>query len=118
MLNYALIVGCVLVVACGQLLFKTVGTRMGEDGFAALLVDHKAAALFLLALSAYGISTLGWVYALRAVPLSTAYLFMSASFILVPLMSWMVFDEPMSARLVIASAMIIGGILVAASAPA
>jgi len=113
--NYAIIIACVLVVAIGQLMFKTVGTRLGSRGFEALLTDHATAALLLLALAAYGASTLGWVLALRQVPLSTAYLFMSASFVLVPLMSFAVLGEPVSMRVLIGGALIVTGILVAAT---
>ena len=35
--NYAIIITCVVVVALGQLLFKTVGTRLGASGFDSLL---------------------------------------------------------------------------------
>lgn len=112
--NYAIIIGCVLVVAIGQLMFKTVGERLGDRGFEALLGDVPTALLFGLALAAYGASTFGWVLALRHVPLSTAYLFMSASFILVPAMAWAVLGEPISTRLVIGGAMIVGGIAIAA----
>ncbi len=115
LLNYSIITACVLVIAIGQLLFKTVGTRMGNNGFEYLLTDRQSAFLFLLALAAYGASTFGWVLALRQVPLSTAYLFMSASFVLVPLMSFFVLGEPVSPRVIIGGALIIAGILVAAS---
>jgi drug/metabolite transporter (DMT)-like permease len=116
--NYAIIMACVFVVAVGQLMFKTVGTRMGGRGFEVLLTDHATAALFALAMVAYGISTFGWVLALRHVSLSTAYLFMSANFILVPLMAFFVLGEPVSARVLIGGALIVSGILVAATAGA
>ncbi len=118
MQNYAIIIACVLVVAMGQLMFKTVGTRLGGRGFEALLTDHSTALLLFLALAAYGVSTLGWVLALRHVPLSTAYLFMSASFILVPMMAFFVLGEPVSGRVLIGGALIVSGILVAATAGA
>lgn len=116
--NYAIIVACVVVVAIGQLMFKTVGTRLGDRGFEAMLTDHATAALFALALAAYGASTLGWVLALRNVPLSTAYLFMSASFVLVPAMAFLVLGEPISNRVLLGGALIVGGILVTATAGA
>jgi drug/metabolite transporter (DMT)-like permease len=118
LLNYAIILFVVMVIAVGQLIFKTVSLRLGDRGFEVLLTDHRTALLFLAALAAYGVSTLGWVLALRNVPLNTAYLFMSASFILVPLMSYFVLGEPITMRLVIGSALIICGVLVASGATA
>jgi drug/metabolite transporter (DMT)-like permease len=113
--NYAIIITCVVVVALGQLLFKTVGTRLGANGFEAMLHDHKAAALFLLALALYGMSTLGWVLALRNVPLSTAYLFMSLSFVIVPTLAFFWLGEPLSPRFMVGSLLIVCGIVLAAS---
>jgi drug/metabolite transporter (DMT)-like permease len=116
--NYAFIIACVIVVAIGQLAFKTVGTRLGGRGFEALLTDHSTAAMFMLAMAAYGIATFGWVLALRNVPLSTAYLFMSANFILVPMMAFFILGEPVSGRVLIGGALIVSGIIVAATAGA
>ncbi|MGB7287540.1 MAG: hypothetical protein WBC71_11465 [Salaquimonas sp.] len=113
--NYFIIIACVVVVALGQLLFKTVGTRLGAQGFEALLTDYKTAGIFLGALALYGLSTLGWVLALRSVPLSTAYLFMSLSFVIVPTMAWAFLGEPISGRFMIGSALIMSGIVLAAS---
>ena len=114
MTNYAIILACVIVVALGQLLFKTVGTRLGDQGFEALLTDHKAAGLLFTALALYGMSTLGWVLALRSVPLSTAYLFMSLSFVIVPGLAWLFLGETVSMRFFLGSAMIMTGIVLAA----
>ena len=113
--NYVIIIACVCVVAFGQLLFKTVSSRLGENGFEAMLSDYKTAAIFVTALFLYGISTLGWVLALRNVPLSTAYLFMSLSFVIVPIMSWFAFGEVITLRFAIGGMMIVAGIMLAAS---
>lgn len=116
MANYLIILTCVVVVATGQLLFKMVGLRMGEQGFEVFLKDYIAAALFFTALAFYGLSTLGWVLALRQVPLSTAYLFMSLSFVIVPLAAWYFLDESLDMRTLAGSALIISGIVIASTA--
>lgn len=115
MSNYLIILACVVVVATGQLLFKIVGLRMGDRGFEAFLEDYGAAALFLTALFFYALSTLGWVLALRQVPLSTAYLFMSLSFVIVPVGAWYFLNETLDFRTLFGSALIIGGIVVAST---
>lgn len=116
--NYLIIIACVLVVAIGQLLFKSVGLRMGSSGFEAFLTDHKAALMFVAALFFYGVSTLGWVLALRQVPLSTAYLFMSLSFVIVPALAWYFLNETISVKTMIGGTLIIAGILVTSTANA
>ena len=113
--NYLIILSCVVVVALGQLLFKTVGTRLGGQGFEALLTDYRTAGILFGALALYGLSTLGWVLALRAVPLSTAYLFMSLSFVIVPTLAWAFLGEPISGRFILGSALIMAGIAIAAA---
>jgi len=115
-MNYIIILVVVSILAVGQLMFKTVGVRIGDKGFAALTTDMTALGIFLGSLALYGVATIGWIWALRQVPLSTAYLFMSLGFILVPVMSHYVLGEPLSIRIAISSALIICGILVAATA--
>ena len=115
-MNYALILTVVVVIAIGQLMFKSVGLRLGEKGFLTLLEDPRVAMLFVSSLALYGIATFGWVWALRQVPLSTAYLFMSLGFILVPVMAHFTFGEPITLRFAAGTALIIGGILLSATA--
>ncbi len=115
-MNYALILTVVTVIAIGQLLFKSVGLRLGDRGFFALVEDPKTAMLFATSLVLYGIATFGWIWALRQVPLSTAYLFMSLGFILVPVMAHYTFGEPITLRFAAGTALIISGILLSATA--
>ena len=115
MSNYLIIVAVVLVIACGQFLFRTVGLRMGDRGFDVMLEDYTTAATFLAALCLYAIATLGWVWALRQVPLGTAYLFMSISFILVPVGAWYFLNETLDWRTLAGSVLIIGGIILSSS---
>ena len=115
MINYLIILICVLTVAMGQILFKTVGVRMVGKSFIFLAHDWLSALLFLIALMAYGIATIGWVWVLRQVPLSTAYLFMSISFIIVPLCAYYWFNEPISLQYAIGSLLIVGGVIIAAT---
>lgn len=114
--NYILIIVVVTVLAVGQLLFKMVGMRIGEGGFLSLLHDQRGAMLFGIALVLYGLATLAWIWALRQVPLSTAYMFMAMGFVLVPIMSHYVLGEALNWRIAMGSMMIIAGILVSATA--
>ena len=115
-MNYAIIIAVVTTIAGGQLLFKTVGLRMGDRGFLALLHDPTGAALFAAALALYGVVTIGRVWALRQVPLSTAYLFMAMGFIIVPVLAHFTLGETLTWRLAAGSALIVTGIALAATA--
>ena len=114
MINYVIILTVVATLAIGQLLFKTVGLRLGDKGFLTLLHDRQTLMIFLTSLALYGVATFGWIWGLRQVPLSTAYLFMSLGFVLVPLAAYLVFGEPISTRFILGTALIIIGIVVAA----
>jgi drug/metabolite transporter (DMT)-like permease len=117
-MNYFIILCVVSVLAVGQVMFKIVSTRIGDKGFSALATDYTALGIFAGSLAIYGIATIAWILAIRQVPLSTAYLFMSLAFIMVPVMSHYVLGEPLNIRIAIGGAFIIGGILIAASSPA
>ncbi|MGI9350559.1 MAG: EamA family transporter [Rhizobiaceae bacterium] len=116
MINYILIIAVVSTLAVGQLLFKTVGLRLGERGFLTLLDDRTTLMIFLSSLALYGVATLGWIWALRQVPLSTAYLFMSLGFILVPVISHYALGEPLNYKIALGAILIICGIMVASTA--
>lgn len=115
MINYVLIIAVVATLAIGQLLFKSVGLRLGDRGFMTLVEDRTTLMIFLASLMLYGVATIGWIWALRQVPLSTAYLFMSLGFILVPVISHYAFGEILNYKIFIGSALIIAGILVAST---
>ena len=114
MINYVIILTVVATLAIGQLLFKTVGLRLGDRGFMTLLEDRQTLLIFLTSLMLYGVATIGWIWGLRQVPLSTAYLFMSLGFILVPLIAYFILGEPISTRFIMGTVLIIAGIIVAA----
>ena len=116
MYNYILILTVVVVISVGQILFKTVGLRIGDRGFGVLISDPAAATLFLTSLLLYGVATFGWIWALRQVPLSTAYLFMSLGFVLVPLMAHFLFGEAVTLRFAAGTILILGGIVLASTA--
>ena len=115
MMNYVLIIAVVCVLAVGQLLFKMVGLRIAGGGFQDLLHDQRGALLLAIALVLYGLATIAWIWALRQVPLSTAYMFMAMGFVLVPVMSHFVLGEALNMRIAIGSALIITGIMVSAT---
>lgn len=115
MINYVIILLVVLTLAVGQVLFKIVGLRINESGPTSILSDYRTMTVFFVSLCLYGVATLGWIWGLRQVPLSTAYLFMSLGFVLVPMAAWYLFSEPISYRYIIGAGMIVVGIIISAS---
>lgn len=111
--SYALIAACVAALAVGQVLFKICSSRIGE--ILDLVRDGPTLALFLLAVAIYGASTVAWIIALKTIPLNRAYVLMSASFIVVPMMSYLMLGEQIAPRLIVGSVVICVGVIIASA---
>jgi len=101
---------CVAAIAVGQLLFKRAGIEIESKGG---WLHWSSLSYVLIALVVYGAATMLWIALLRTVPLSRAYVFMAFSFVIVPLASHWLFEEQLSGGMLLGSAMITGGILIA-----
>lgn len=85
-----LLLATVIGISCGQILFK--------HGALGLAKDAKLWAIFfsmpvIAGILIYGASTVMWIYLLREVALSKAYPVFALSFVFVPILSWLFFDE-------------------------
>jgi drug/metabolite transporter (DMT)-like permease len=104
-------IACVLIIACGQLLFKKAGMEIQAIGHWASwrVLTVVGAALFI-----YGVATLLWISLLRYVPLNKAYVFMALSFVLVPIASFFIFREQITPGYWAGVGLIVTGVIVAA----
>ena len=109
--SYALIAGCVVALAIGQVLFKICSSRI--SGLLDLLRDVPTLSIFVAALTIYAGTTLAWILALRTIPLNQAYVFMSAGFIIVPVVSYLVLGERVSFQTMLGSAVVCAGMIIA-----
>lgn len=103
---YALAGVSVIFGSTGQVLFKT-GMRHQHLSLNTLFTWP-----ILLGLLAYGVSTLLWLRVLGQLPLTTAYPLLSLNFVLVALGGMILLGEPFSWRIVVGTAVIIGGLMV------
>ncbi|MGB1540491.1 MAG: EamA family transporter, partial [Rickettsiales bacterium] len=78
----------------------------------AFIHDYKGMAILFTAMTIYALSAIGWVFVLRMLPLGKAYMFMSCSFLLMPLIAHLVFGEPLTIKTIFGSMLIVIGILV------
>lgn len=103
---------CVLAICVGQGLFKHVGIqiRNGE-----LLNSFRVAVPAIASIVIYASATILWIILLKNIPLSKAYSFMALSYILVPLIGLFAFNEPITIKFIVGSALILGGIIVVAT---
>lgn len=102
-----LALGCVALIATGQLLFKLVGRMSLARG----LGDTQVLIVGGLALCLYGVATIAWIYLLRSAELSKAYPWMALSFVLVALGSIFFFKESLSAAYWFGLMLIVAGVV-------
>ena len=110
--SHALALSCVLIMATGQLLFKTAANASNAAG---TFFDTAVAIAAVGALALYAVATGLWIVLLQSTPLSRAYPYMALSFVLVALASWLFFRESISLGQIAGLALIVGGLLVTAA---
>jgi undecaprenyl phosphate-alpha-L-ara4N flippase subunit ArnE len=104
---------CVLMLAVGQLMFKSAASQWKFDGLTWASVAGFLSPLMIAALALYAVATVLWVFVLRTVPLSTAYAVYALAFLVVPLLAHFVLDEPLPPNVLVGGAIIVAGIVVA-----
>jgi drug/metabolite transporter (DMT)-like permease len=104
-----LILICVIAISFGQILFKKVGLEVQVVGG---WLDWKIFIMTVLAFTVYGSATILWISILRTVDLTKAYIFMSLSFIIVPILSNIIFGERLSQSFLAGMVLIVTGIFV------
>jgi multidrug transporter EmrE-like cation transporter len=112
MMPYVLTIIAVMGIAVGQILFKTVASRIGGRGPLELFQDSAVMLPFIASLAIYGAATILWILALQNLQLSRAYMFMSLSFIIVPVISMVFFGETLSLGFLVGLGLIIAGVTV------
>lgn len=104
---------CVVLIAIGQLLFKSAAGQWRIDGWSWATVWGFLSPVMLAALAIYGAATLLWVFVLRSVPLATAYSLFSLAFLIVPVLARVFLGEPISVNTLVGGAIIVVGVIVA-----
>lgn len=101
-----------IIIAIGQLLFKKTSQHLSGDFNLQMLVDLLTNLWFITAVFFYGAATLLWVYILKDTPLSFAYPFVALGFIIIPVASWFIWNEPISFQYAVGTALILSGIFI------
>lgn len=113
-LELVLILASVAIIAVGQIMFKLAAQHITFDSQHSLLVLAKcniySILLTAVALFLYMTSTVAWIYALRTVPLSIAFLFNALAFIFVPILSTLILHEDLPRLYWLGVLLILGGI--------
>ena len=107
-----LALGCVALLAVGQLLFKSAAQQWRVEGWSLATVSSLVSAPLVAAVALYALATVLWVLTLRMVPLTTAYPLYALTFVIVPVLAHYFADEPLSPRSMIGAAVIVAGVLI------
>jgi len=83
----------VVFVSVGQILFKYVASII-NNGFD--IYSPNVLIAGIVAFITSGIGTLIWIYVIRDIELNHAYPFMALSFVFVPILSFLFFNETLS----------------------
>lgn len=112
-LNFVLVLISVGMVCTGQLMFKLVGSRLGQG---MQILDPRVVGIALGSFALYGLATLLWIYVLRSTPITKAYPYMALSFVLVPIGGVFFFSESIKPLYILGMALIVAGIILTAVA--
>lgn len=110
-MKYILILIVVSMISTGQILFKIIAKNMPSSFVILEWIAFIFAPLTLLVLVFYGITTFLWVYILKLYPLSTSYPMMALAFIFVPIASFFLFGEVLTAKFFLGTILIILGVI-------
>ena len=101
----------VAFVSAGQVLFKYVSFLINSGN---MLLGFRVIFFASLAFVVSGCGSLIWIHLLRNIELSKAYPFMALSFVVVPLLGMLFFEEQLTAPYFFGVTLIIFGIVVIA----
>lgn len=102
--------GFAVLLSCGQMLFKLSAATLPPLASLPGALGLFTNLWFWLALVLYGSAMLLWIFILQQVPLSLAYPFVALGFIIIPLISWVFFKEPLNPQYALGVAFIIAGL--------
>lgn len=106
---------CLFVAASmagGQVLFKLAAQAWSRADGAGDPIAFLLSPALIGALGVYGFSAFAWMFVLRSVPLSRAYVFALMGSAVVPLLAWAVFKEALTVRYLLGFALTLAGLYV------
>ena len=105
-----LIVSTILTLAAGQVLFKNAAAGISLSRPSSFMSWALTAALLL-----YAIATLMWLLVLARVRLSVAFPFYGLTFLIVPVLAWLLLKEPLRIQTLLGGMVILVGVIISTS---
>ena len=101
--------GCVLLLASGQLVFKSAADAGVEAG---TFLSIRPLAITFVALSIYGVASVLWILLLQHAPISRVYPFMGLAFVIVPVLAHFVLGDTLGVRNLLGGVVIAAGVVI------
>ncbi len=109
--HMTLLFGYSVFMSLGQIAFKYISFNLLPATSTMDAVVRMLSSVGFWAIGAlYGLSMVYWIWLLSQVPLSLAYPFASLAMIIVPVLSWLLFSEPLTIRYFMGVLLIMAGI--------
>lgn len=107
----AFIITTVFLLSAGQILFKVAAAKIDfvEAGVVSSLLFNYS---LWIALLVYGIATVCWLIVLNTIPLRVAYPFVALGFFIVPILSSIFLNEPLTTYSLLGAAIITVGVYI------
>lgn len=117
LLNFLIILSGVLLNALGQIALKYGSIKINEYGASVDLltfIDKYINGPIIIGLACYAFSVATWVVALTRVDVSIAYPMLSIGYVVVAILAYILFNEPITLQKILAMAVIVLGVILLA----
>jgi drug/metabolite transporter (DMT)-like permease len=99
-------------ISIGQLFLKLAAINLNNPKAIGIwIAGYCLNIYFIVGICMLGVSTLLWIWVLRALPLNIAYPFMALAFVIVPMLSYLLLGETMGWKGLAGSLLIIAGVV-------
>jgi drug/metabolite transporter (DMT)-like permease len=99
-------------MSIGQLLFKLGANGVNGTSFTRFLPGVATSPAIIAACVLYVLTTVIWVWVLKHAPLSLAYPFTALSYVITPILSYLLFNEKLNLQFAMGSLVLMLGIII------
>ena len=104
----ALLTACLMSV--GQIMFSLGARSVSTESPQTFIWSTLTNGMLTAAIALYAVTILTWIYTLKHLPLSVAYPITACAYIITPLLAYFLLGEPLPAKLLVGSALILLGL--------
>lgn len=106
----ALLTACMMAI--GQVLFSFGARGLNTQSLQTFLISTFTNGVLMSAIALYAVTILTWIYTLKHLPLSVAYPITACAYILTPLLAAAFLGDPVPAKLLVGSGVILLGLTI------